>query len=171
MIRRPLAATAALIVSLAAASAAHAAAQQPPDNMRQTARNPAYAPVLFPTQTPARISSVQPTFTAERGGSWSLVWQLADRSYLEVDRGPASDYRRILRQARHQSVVAPRKLRVGERTVTRVCGHVCGLMWRQEGSTLSLWGAYYKAGEKALEADMRAIIPRLRPVYLGDPDG
>jgi len=171
MIHRSVAATAALIAACAAAPVAHGAAQQPPDNMRQTARNPAYAPVLFPTQTPARISSVKPTFMAKRGGSWSLLWQLADRSYLEVDRGPPGEYRRILRQARRQSVVAPRKLKVGERTVTRVCGHVCGLMWRQEGSTLSLWGAYYSAGEKALEADMRAIIPRLRPVNLGDLDG
>jgi hypothetical protein len=57
----------------------------------------------------------------------------------------------------------PRRVRIGSRRVWRLCGHIRGFEWREQGYTYFSLGIYYKndAGGDLVARDERTLIASL----------
>jgi hypothetical protein len=121
---------------------------------------------LYPFRLPAavRSSHASVSITARQ---FSVVWDRGccsapglNRGYLSLGRAGYGQLGSDLSVSRSRGF-APRRVRVGSRRVWRVCGHICGYDWQEQGFTYQAFGIYYaKLGSEA--RDLRIIITRLR---------
>lgn len=123
-------------------------------------------PMLYPTALPTRLSGTDATLDLDSGVS--VYWDrgAAENGYrvggMGLARRDRSALARDLRQSRRRGY-RPRRTRIEDRRVWRICGHVCGYAWVENRRTYSLYGIYYIGDEdgQTLDRDMRYVVRHL----------
>jgi hypothetical protein len=124
-------------------------------------------PPLYPRERPARVADAD---TALRvvGSRFTVTWTRRVPSgpyapgYLTFGRDKRSILSRDLKSVRLRGF-KPYRVRIDGREVWRLCGHVCGYEWREDGCTYTAFGTYYvRAGGD--QADLRAVLRVLAPL-------
>lgn len=125
-------------------------------------------PMLFPTALPARLRDADAELSTDSGVvvSWDRGEAGGNRvGEMTLSRGSRSQLAQDLRTSRSRGY-RPRRTKLGSRTVWRLCGHVCGYEWSEQGRTYGVFGQYYVGDEdgQTVARDARALIKRLAPL-------
>lgn len=121
---------------------------------RVRALNP---PGLYPSSMPSAYSGVPARFQARGGPHYWVTWNRGvGQGYINLQRDPRSAYAQTVRDARSSTAT-----RIGNRSVRKVCGHVCGYIWRTSSFTYGVYGIDYRRSDAGL-AQLRAVVRALR---------
>lgn len=123
---------------------------------------------LFPTSVPARLRDAEARISGSE--RFTIVWDRGTSDGLPIGsvsfgRGKRSQLTLDLATARSRGS-RPRQVRVGSRQVWRLCGHICGFEWREQGYTYFVLGIYYRndPGGDLVARDERTLIASLAPL-------
>jgi hypothetical protein len=117
----------------------------------------------FPTAVPPRLRGSDAQLRGTE--SFTVTWDRGTAEdglpigFVSLGRAKASQLRSDLATARARGS-HPRRVRIGSRRVWRLCGHLCGLEWREQSYTYFLLGIYYK-NEAIVARDERTLIASL----------
>jgi hypothetical protein len=83
-------------------------------------------------------------------------------SLTRLPRGQLADDLRTSRSRGYK----PRRVRLRGRRIWRLCGHVCGYAWIEQGRYYGVYGIYYVGDEdgQTVSRDQRRLIRNLRPL-------
>ncbi len=124
--------------------------------------------MLYPTVVPSRLADAEMRLVTEPG--IAVVWDRGRTrdvriGYVQLLRRQRGALRDDLRTARSGGY-RPRRVRVGRRTVWRLCGHICGYEWIEDGRAYGVFGIYYIGDENGstVARDQRSLIRALAPL-------
>lgn len=123
---------------------------------------------LYPSVLPARLEGAGVQLDTSDG--YTVIWDrgaTVDQQvgFVALTRAQRSTLHSDLQVSRRRGH-RPRRVRVGDRSVWHLCGHVCGYAWEQDGRYYGVFGVYYAADETGsmVASDERAIIRSLQPL-------
>jgi hypothetical protein len=125
--------------------------------------------MLFPTRLPSRPNNANASL--DTSSYLTVLWDRGSLSngykigYTSLARADRSELERDFATARRDGY-KPRRVKVGKRYVWRLCGHICGYAWLEQGRTYEVLGIYYIGDEygQTVAAAQRQIIRSLAPL-------